>query len=303
MDNVSVIDFAISYASENSKIADEIYSRLRELGCSVFFADKISHLLVGEDAESFFEKIFTKAIQVIVLISKDYKRKDWPRYEWDFIRKRPGQFIPIRLDDCPILGLPSSIIYVPFNGNNFDEIVATCVKKLNIFKQENGIPTRPEFERIFNAIKNESKGALAEAYQLVKDQRTRTPLDNCELPKENYQTVYEIMKTEWNEFSTVKRLVIRILVPLGLSRDELRFNLKKCAAEEFNVSKPDAIMVFAYANEKTSNFDINSYYTAGRAVFAPFGKWEKARDGVAYNIPTQEFDYTIDFVEAYFTKG
>ena len=36
------------------------------------------------------------------------------------------------------------------------------------------------------------------------------------------------------------------------------------------------------------------------AFFAPFGKWEKALDGFAYNIPVKEFDYSVDFAPDYF---
>jgi hypothetical protein len=53
-------------------------------------------------------------------------------------------------------------------------------------------------------------------------------------------------------------------------------------------------MVFAYLDEGP-NTDTDAFFTAGRAIFAPFGKWEKAQDGVAYNLPISDFEFALDF--------
>ena len=110
---------------------------------------------------------------------------------------------------------------------------------------------------------------------------------------------YEIVDDEWVNFSTIKRLSVNITVHSRLSSDELRFNLKHCAATQFNLHKPDAIMVFAYLDADRDKIG-RIPFSAGRAVFAPFGKWEKAPDGFAYNIPINEFDYAVDFASDYF---
>lgn len=304
MDAEHYLDFAISYAGEDEKVATEIAVRLRELDFSVFLAKSERPLLVGVDAEDFFERLFAEAKQVVVLISKDYRKKAWARFEWDVIRERdPGRrFIPIRLDNTKILGLPSNIIYLRFTGDNYDQIVEACVKQLLLFEHDSGIRRPTEYERILNAIKNESKGALAEAYQLVKDSRKRTPLGDCDLPTGDFKPSYEVVEEEWSNFSKVKRRSVKIRVSAGLSREELRFNLQHCAADQFNALKPAAVMVLAYAATPVENA-VDGPYTAGRAVFAPFGKWEKAQDGVAYNIPTSEFEYSVDFAPAYFSTG
>lgn len=303
MDAEYSVDFAISYAGEDIEVAREIARRLRELDFWVFLAESERPLLVGVDAEGFFERLFAEAKQVIALISKDYKRKDWPRFEWDVILERDleRRFIPVRLDDTRILGLPSKILHLRFRGDNYDEIVEACVKQLLLLERDCGIHRPTEYERVLNAIKNESKGALPEAYQLVIDHRKRTPLGDCELPTGDFKPSYEVIEGEWSNFSVVRRRSVKILVPVGLSRDELRFNLQHCAASQFNAFKPDAVMVFAYArtpNRRT----IDGPYTAGRVVFAPFGKWEKAQDGVAYNIPASEFEYSLDFASDYLSS-
>jgi len=291
------VDFAISYAGEDSAIAREICQRLRELELDVFFADEARALLAGVDGESFFERLFTEAKQVIALISEDYRRKEWPRYEWDIIRKRDPErrYIPIRLDDTPILGLPDNVIHVPFTGDNWDEVVEACVHRLLVYEKHAGIHRPSEFEQILGAITNGSKGALAQAYQLVRDKRRRDPLADCPLPEGQAGPQYEVVGEEWLDFSRAKRRSVRVLVPPGLSREELRYNLKHCAATQFNEFKPDAVNVFAYWKHP-DGYDIDGAYTAGRAVFAPFGEWGRALDGLAYNISTEEFDYSLVIV-------
>ncbi len=288
------VDFAISYAGEEKAVAKEIDTRLRELDFNVFFADRNRPLLLGADGEIFFERMFSEAKQVVVLISKNYKSKPWTRFEWDVIQKRENinRFIPVRIDDTPIVGLPSNIIYFPFNGDNYQEIVDACVEKLLIYEQAQGITRPSEYETFLTAIKSGSKGATARAYQLVKDKRTRSPLDDCEIPQ-GMAPAYRVVDLEWVNVSVVKRLSIKVIVPKNSSREAVLFNLKYCAASHFNAYKPDALMVFGYFDEG-ENTDTNFVYTAGRVEFAPFGDWERAEEGVAYNIPTSEFEFSVD---------
>lgn len=301
--NENSLDFAISYASEDKAIANEITERLVELKFNVFNANKNEPILVGLDGEKLFEVIFKKAKQVIVLISEDYKNKDWTRFEWDIIRERDlvNRFIPIRLDDAKILGLPSNIIYLRFDGSNQDDIVETCIKKLLSFEKEVGIKRLSEYERILKTMEYDSKGSTAKAYQLVIDGRTREFLENTDIPKENYRPTYKIVESEWYNFSQIKRLGMKITVPPHLSKEELIFNLKHCSATEFNAHKPDAIMIHAYVEDTNIDYGSTSF-TAGKLEFAPFGKWEKAEEGFAYNIPTSEFKYSINFATEYFEK-
>jgi hypothetical protein len=297
------VDFAISYAGEDKKIAKEISIRLVELGFNVFFGENERHLLAGTDGETFFEQLFTNAKEVIVLISKHYKRKDWPRFEWDIIKKRDfaNRFIPVRLDDSPILGLPSSVIYIEFTNDSYDEIIKSCVYKLLMFEKDIGIHRPTEYEKILDLIINDSRGATAKAYQLVKDQRTRSPLSDCAVPQGNFPPAYQVKLIERYDFSVIKRLSAKIVVPSKLSREELRFNLEHCTATLFNEHKPDALMVFAYID--SDNLDLDSQFNAGHIIFAPFGKWDKAQDGVAYNIPTEEFKFSITYSENYFLNS
>lgn len=285
-------DFAISYAGEEGNIAGEVVSRLRERGYSVFFAAQSQSHLVGENGESVFQGVFINAKQVVVFMSKNYMNKSWTKYEWDVIRKRPNGFIPVRLDGAESPDLPSNLLYLTFTGSNYSEIIETAEKRLIDYEREKGIQRPSEYERILASLKNESKGAVAEGYQLVKEKRTRTPLEDYKLP-EGSPPIYEVVEEEWCNFSVVKRLGLKILLPASTSKEEVRHNLIYCAALHFNKHKPDAVIVHAYY-ETEKKTDINGPFTAGKAVFAPFGKWEKAQNGVAYNLPVSDFEFDVE---------
>lgn len=235
---------------------------------------------------------------MIVFISIHYKRKMWTRYEWDVIieRKPDNRYIPIRLDDTKILGLSSNIIFEKYDENKFDDIITLCIQKLILYEQSIGYKRPSDFEKTLSSITNESKGSLAKAYQLVVDNRKRTPLDDIKIPSEFPIRYTWDRKDAWFNFSVVRRLVSYILVPKGLSDTELSFNLKHAALSKFNEFKPDVIRVYSSCNEIPE--DIYEY-NAGSAVFAPFGEWDKAEEGVAYNIPSSEFKFTIDIRPIY----
>jgi len=298
------VDFALSYAGPDEAVAREVSRRLQELGFQVFFARERSHLLVGLDGESLFEKLFLTARQVVVFISAHYKERDWTRFEWDVIRERDpiNRFIPVRLDDSKILGLPSNILYLRFDGSNYDEIVRTCAMELLAYEEKVGIHRETEFERILRAIREDSQGELAKAYQLVADARTRDPLGDIDIPRSEYDVSYEVVEQKWCDFSQIRRLAIRAVVPPNLSKDELQFNLKHCAAQAFNEFKPDAIMVLGYKDDPYG-YTVDGHFTAARIILAPNGKWEDAEDGFAYNLPVDAFCYSIEFDAAYYAEA
>ena len=288
------VDFALSYAGEDLDVARAISQRLRELSFTVFLADDQRRSLVGVDAETFFERLFTEAKQVVAFISRRYREKAWPRFEWDVIRDRnlENRYIPIRLDDTRIIGLPSSVIYLEWSGDNLHEVVDTCVQRLLLFEHAEGIERPTMYDRILTEIRTGSRGALAKAYQLVKDDRVRDPLADAKIPSGPWPPRYEVFESQWFDYSRVKRRGLKIRLPDGLGREEITFNLKHCCIKEFNALKPDAVSVCAYSREA----DVNGIADVAVLEFAPFGEWGKAEEGVAYNLPTSEFDFSIRFM-------
>lgn len=301
--DVFTCDFAISYAGEDKEIADGIFNTLKEKyhDFNIFYASRDRNKLIGNDGEEFFENLFNTAKQVIVILSENYKKKEWTRYEWDIIKERnkENRCIPIKVDDVRILGLPSNFIYLKFNGD-YDDIANLCIEKLITFEKSNGVERKSDLQKMIDAIEN-SKGAVDKAIQLVMDNRKRTPLQDIHYPSSNFAKSYRVVKTEELPYSQILRLIVRIDLPDNLSKEEVTFNIKYCTVEFFNKRKPDALGIFVYCS-KASNFIEFQKFNVAKADFAPYGNWGQAEEGFAYNLPSDKFDWKIEFEESYFDK-
>lgn len=296
-------DFAISYAGEDKEVADGIYNTLKEKyqDFNIFYASRDRNKLIGNDGEEFFENLFNTAKQVIVILSESYKKKEWTRYEWDIIKERnkENRCIPIKVDDVRILGLPSNFIYLKFNGD-YNDIANLCVEKLITFEKSNGVKRKSDLQKMIEAIED-SKGTVDKAVQLVRDHRKRTPLKDIKYPSSNFTKSYRIVENEDLSYSQISRLSVRIDIPDNLSKEEVAFNIKYCTAELFNKAKPDALGIFVYCS-KASNFIDFTKFNVAKADFAPFGNWDQAEEGFAYNLPSDKFDWKTEFEESYFDK-
>ncbi|PWR74203.1 TIR domain-containing protein [Methanospirillum lacunae] len=297
-------DFAISYAGEDLKIAEGIKKAIIERygNYSVFLAADEQDTLVGKDGEIFFEELFKNSKQIIVLFSENYKRKDWTRFELDIINQQndENRFIPIKLDNVKILGLPSKIIYLPFSGN-YIEIASIAIKKLIKYESDNDIYRDSAYQKAKKKI-DDSRGTVDKSVQLIKDSRQRTPLDNIDYPKENFEPLYSIIEDKETKYSTIIRRVIRLNIPDGLSKDEVIYNIKYCTTHIFNKDKPEAIAIFVYSDQASNFLGYDDKINVARSHFAFLGDWGKAEEGFAYNMPVSKFEYTYDFEESYFDK-
>ncbi len=113
------------------------------------------------------------------------------------------------------------------------------------------------------------------------------------IPK-HFTPRYSIHSVKDFPIPTANRKSVKIIVPKGLSRNELILNLKHAVKSIFKNYYPDAISVVAYK----SGTDYNGYYTAGKCVFAPGGDWGKAK----YGTPIERFSTKIDINNMYFKK-
>ncbi|MFH0761439.1 MAG: toll/interleukin-1 receptor domain-containing protein [Bacteroidota bacterium] len=298
-------DFAISYAGEEEAIASQLYRTLKEKQdhYSVFLASQKLEELVGQDGEVVFTKIFTTSKLVIVILSENYKKKPWTRYEWDEIRKlvEQGRCIPIKVDEVNIVGLPSNYIYLPFKGD-YEDLADVCIKKLIAFEKEVDIERPTSFETMMEKIQD-SKGALDKAYQLVTDRRSRTPLSDIDMPDGHIPPSYNIIGKRNLDFSVIKRIELKIDIPENLTKEEVKYNLIHAVTIWFNKEKPDAICAFAYCSKASNFLGFDKNYNVGTCDFAPFGDWGKAEEGFAYNIPVSKFEWKFNFEESYFDKS
>src|ERR1700738_703177 len=82
-------DIALSFASENRAVAQDIADKCTGLGYSVFYDDYEKAALWGEDLSSVLGRIYSEASRYcVMLISKYYAEKAWTNHERQFALAR-----------------------------------------------------------------------------------------------------------------------------------------------------------------------------------------------------------------------
>lgn len=90
-------------------------------------------------------------------------------------------------------------------------------------------------------------------------------------------------------YGSVKRVSLRIVVPLGRTREELTATLDRAARQLAKETQANQVMVFAHRPQDKPS----GYYSAGQAIYAPNGEWG-ARD------PSAPMRVSVDLNELYF---
>lgn len=101
----SKFDFALSFAGANRDIAENLYSKLNERGFSVFYDVNEQHRILSNDVEEYLAPIYrADARYVVCLISNDYPRKIWTKFESTQFKHRfgEGSVIPIVFSECTV---------------------------------------------------------------------------------------------------------------------------------------------------------------------------------------------------------
>lgn len=139
-------DFALSFAGENRNLAQTISSKLLEREISVFYDKNEQHRILAANVEDYLAPIYNSEAEfVVVLISKDYPRKIWTKFESDHFKQRFGEnsIIPIWFSDTDISSFDESRKYggLTFNVINdledeAESIVAIISKKLEEKRKE-----------------------------------------------------------------------------------------------------------------------------------------------------------------------
>jgi hypothetical protein len=129
-------DVAISYASEDAGVAKVLAERLRDEQVSVFYDEFFKADLWGKSLSTRFKEAFGEKTEfVLILVSKHYAVKNWTDFEFSIARgeakTRKVEFIlPIRLDDTPMAGLRSDVLYMDLRKDPMDGIVRDFKQKL-----------------------------------------------------------------------------------------------------------------------------------------------------------------------------
>ncbi len=106
---VRTFDVALSFATEEQKLVEQVYDYLRAEGFRVFFAPSLEGqaVLSGKNQRQIFYQIFGwEARYVALFVSKNYLRREVPMEEARialFKREGNGTAIPIYLEDDAML--------------------------------------------------------------------------------------------------------------------------------------------------------------------------------------------------------
>lgn len=129
---------AISFAGAQRAYAERLTAALQSKGVATFYDNLFRHELWGEQLHEKFHDIFGgQADYAIVLISKEYVERIWPRYEGriilDHAMKVEGAYIlPIRFDEAVLKGLPDTVHYEKASEMSPEQISVLVCKKLGI---------------------------------------------------------------------------------------------------------------------------------------------------------------------------
>jgi hypothetical protein len=100
----SEYDFALSFAGEERAIAEALFKSLQEHEISVFYDKNEQHRILANDVEQYLAPIYrSEARFVLPLLSKNYPKKIWAKFESDNFKDRFGEnsVIPVWFSDAP----------------------------------------------------------------------------------------------------------------------------------------------------------------------------------------------------------
>lgn len=95
-------DFALSFAGENRDLAEKINSKLLEREISVFYDKNEQYRILATNVEDYLAPIYnSEAELILVLLSKNYPKKIWTKFESEQFKQRFGEnaVIPIWYSD------------------------------------------------------------------------------------------------------------------------------------------------------------------------------------------------------------
>jgi hypothetical protein len=136
MDKQYEFDVAISFAGEDRRIAEELASILHKAGIEVFYDSWNQHTLWGKDLYQHLQSVYKEqAKYCVILVSKHYVTKNWPRHELHQAQARAIEenreyILPLRIDDTIVPGVNHTIGYVDLRQHRIEQVAKLLLSKL-----------------------------------------------------------------------------------------------------------------------------------------------------------------------------
>lgn len=147
-DREPYFDVALSFAGEDRNIAATLANGLRAKSLRVFYDMFYQADLIGEDLSRLLAKIYRQASRFcVVLISKHYPQKSWPKFELSHAQDRAifghsAYLIPVRLDSTPVDSISATVAYIDLRHNSIEHAVELITEKIK--KEWSGNPRLSE---------------------------------------------------------------------------------------------------------------------------------------------------------------
>lgn len=100
----SLYDFALSFAGTNRDLAEAIAEHLKAAEVEVFYDRDEQHRILAENVEEYLGPIYRSEAQyVVALLSQDFPKRIWTKFESDQFKSRFGEksVIPVWFADAP----------------------------------------------------------------------------------------------------------------------------------------------------------------------------------------------------------
>jgi len=129
---------ALSFAGEQRAYVERVARALQARGVAIFY-DRFEKLtLWGKDGIEYFHQVFSaESAFVIMFVSAEYVTKSWPRHERRSALSRAlveqaEYVLPVRFDDTPVPGMPSSIQYENASDYTPEELASLIAQRIGV---------------------------------------------------------------------------------------------------------------------------------------------------------------------------
>ena len=130
-------EVALSFAGEDREYVRDVRDKLVTLGRRVFYdEDRLSEMW-GTDLPEYLDSVYRERARfAVAFISQHYVAKAWPRHEKRSalaraLEEKGPYLLPVRLDDVPVPGLPSTVGCIDARRTGIDQLVKLIVEKLD----------------------------------------------------------------------------------------------------------------------------------------------------------------------------
>ncbi|WP_440412217.1 TIR domain-containing protein [Neorhizobium petrolearium] len=169
--NEPFYDVAISFAGEDRETAEMLAAGLKNRGHTVFYDFWEQGTLWGKDLFQHLDEVYQhRSRYCVIIISKHYTRRNWPRHELRSAQSRAFKssveyVLPVRLDDTPVPGLPETIGYLDLRSMPIDRAIELLTNKIKCAQ------TQAVFPKDLHGLNEEERASIMAAAIFAKDIR------------------------------------------------------------------------------------------------------------------------------------